>query len=588
MLVGRQPGVFVASDLGGAHNDLWCVPIDDPNHGARRITSGQADEDRPSVDSQGRWLLYTDNREGATTLVVRNLESNVDTTVQPTKIDFRQATGTVRISLRDQSTGKPVTARVSLRDEAGKFHAPPGALYRVLEDHGDGHFYCSGSAEFELPAGNYTLRVFRGPEYRVARARVVVTAAKVSAAEIPLERWTDAAMRGWYSGENHIHANYGYGHWYNTPQSLLEQCAGEDLRVCHFMVANSDTDGVFDREFFRGHPDALSTKETMLFWNQEFRSTLWGHMTLIGLKQVVEPVFTGFKDATNPWDWPTNSDIADRTHLQHALVNYTHAARNPADPYLGAYTAKGLPVDVALGKIDTLDLNGGYAATVPLWYRLLNCGFHLPASAGTDCFLNRIRSRLPGGDRVYVKVAGEFTHNAWLDGLRAGRSFVTSGPMLEFTVDDRGLGETVWIGGPKTVHARARAESQFPLNRMEIVYNGQVVAKMPMTANQQAYELDVQIPVNRSGWFSLRVAGRSHPDHAAGPLEAHTSPIYLQLAGKPTASREDAKFFLNWIDRLSLALRLRDKLPSPQIKQQVEAQLDAARLVFARIGETAK
>jgi hypothetical protein len=349
------------------------------------------------------------------------------------------------------------------------------------------------------------------------------------------------------------------------------------------MVANSDTDGVFDREFFRGHPDALSTKETTLFWNEEFRSTLWGHMTLVGIRQVVEPVFTGFKDTTNPWDWPTNSDIADRTHLQHAVANYTHAARSLADPYRGPYTAKGLPVDVALGKIDTLDLNGNYLGTVPLWYRLLNCGFRLPASAGTDCFLNRIRSRLPGGDRVYVKVDGPFAHDAWLEGLRAGRSFVTSGPMLELTVEGRGLGDTVQLPSPTTVHVRARVESQFPLNRIEVVYNGQVVAKSSVDANRQSHELDAQIPVGRSGWLSLRAAGRRHPDHMAGPLEAHSSPIYVQLAGRPTASRDDAKFFLAWIDRLSVELRQRDRLPSTEIKRQVEAQLEAARAVYTRI-----
>ena len=242
---------------------------------------------------------------------------------------------------------------------------------------------------------------------------------------------------------------------------------------------------------------------------------------------------------------------------------------------------------MALGKIDTLDLNGGYAATVPLWYRLLNCGFRLPASAGTDCFLNRIRSRLPGGDRVYVKVDGEFTHQAWLEGLRAGRSFVTSGPMLELTVEGRGPSDTVRIAGPGTVHVRARAESQFPLNRMEVIHNGQVAAKGALDGNQETHELDVQIPVNRSGWFSLRVSGRTHPDHAAGPLEAHTSPIYLQVAGKPTVSRDDAKYFLAWIERLSLALRIRERLPSPQIKQQVESQLEAARAVYARISQTA-
>ncbi|WP_410963647.1 hypothetical protein, partial [Salmonella sp. SAL4455] len=79
-----------------------------------------------------------------------------------------------------------------------------------------------------------------------------------------------------YSGESHIHANYGYGHWYNSPRSMMAQCSGEDLIVCNFMVANSDGDGVFDREYFRGRPDPLSSDSIVLYWNQEFRSTIWG------------------------------------------------------------------------------------------------------------------------------------------------------------------------------------------------------------------------------------------------------------------------------------------------------------------------
>ena len=90
-------------------------------------------------------------------------------------------------------------------------------------------------------------------------------------------------------------------------------------------------------------------------------------------------------------------------------------------------------MDAALGKVDSIDVMGSnHAAALPLWYRLLNCGFRIPASAGTDCFLNRIPSRLPGADRVYVHIDGAFTYEKWIEGLKAGRTFVTNGPMLEF------------------------------------------------------------------------------------------------------------------------------------------------------------
>lgn len=578
--------LFVVSELGGAHDDIWHVPVDESAR-ARRITSGQADETRPSISADGRWLVFTDNRNGATALVVRDLANGIDTTLPVTGFDFRSPAGTLRLTTRDKQTGRPVTARLSLVHENGKYHAPPGALHRVLDDYG--HFYCDGAANWTLPAGKYTLRAFRGPEYRATHLDFTVSDGQTHDVAVELARWTSAAERGWYSGENHIHANYGYGQWYNTPQSMLEQCAGEDLRVCNFMVANSDTDGVFDREFFRGHVDPLSAGETTLYWNQEFRSTLWGHMTLVNLTRVVEPVFTGFKDTTNPWDIPTNSDIADKTRLQKGLVNYTHGAQNPGDPYAGAYTGKGIPVDVALGKIDTLDLNASYAGTVPLWYRLLNCGFRLSPSAGTDCFLNRIRSRLPGADRVYVKIDGPFDYGAWIDGLRAGRSFVSSGPMLELTVDDRLPGDTLRLSSPREVRIVARATSQFPLNRVEVIYNGRVAASGKTDRNNGLdVPIDTGVSVPRSGWISLRAIGNTHPDHSGGPLEAHMAPVYIDVAGKPTVSREDAEYFLQWIDRISLALRLRDRVPSPELKRHVTAQLEAARDIYARIARNAE
>jgi hypothetical protein len=165
---------------------------------------------------------------------------------------------------------------------------------------------------------------------------IEIKAGETTEATASLQKWTDANARGWYSGENHIHANYGYGEYYNSPATMAVMCAGEGLNVCNFMVANSDGDGVFDREYFRGRPDPLSTNHTILYWNEEFRSTIWGHMTLVNLKQVVEPVFTGFKDTTNPYDIPSMSEISWKTHRQGGLVNYTHPASLVDDLYRGA------------------------------------------------------------------------------------------------------------------------------------------------------------------------------------------------------------------------------------------------------------
>src|SRR5262249_53073718 len=152
--------------------------------------------------------------------------------------------------------------------------------------------YAHHKAEYELPAGRYEASVVHGPEYHEARVTFEIRPGETTAQAVALKRWTNSRARGWYSGESHIHANYGFGPWYNSPRTMLLQCAGEDLAVCNLMVANSDSNGIYDREHFRGRPDPLSDERTVLYWNEEFRSTIWGHMTLLNLKHMVEPVYT--------------------------------------------------------------------------------------------------------------------------------------------------------------------------------------------------------------------------------------------------------------------------------------------------------
>src|SRR5256885_12690534 len=73
-----------------------------------------------------------------------------------------------------------------------------------------------------------------------------------------------------------------------------------------------------------------------------------------------------------------NADVADLAHAQGALFGYVHPFDTPPDP--GDTTEQltyELPVDVALGKVDYLEVMGysDHRITSGIWYRLLNCGF---------------------------------------------------------------------------------------------------------------------------------------------------------------------------------------------------------------------
>ncbi|MBM3844844.1 MAG: hypothetical protein FJ405_00980 [Verrucomicrobia bacterium] len=568
----RGSGVFVVTDRGVSYNDIWHIPLDTPLESARKWTFGQADEDWPSVSGDGRWLLHTDNSERATALTRVNLESGHRESIAIDRVDLRAPAGRLRIEVKDANTGEPLTARVSVQQHGGKFWFPLGSLYRLT--YGVGHFYLRRRTEIEVPAGRYTIQVWHGQEYSAHRQEIDVPADQTREVVCALERWIDMPARGWFSGENHIHANYGYGAWHSDPSTLRDQCEGEDLHVSNIVVANSDGEGVFDREYFLGRPDPLSTARHILYWNQEFRSTIWGHLTLGNLSQIVEPIFTGFQETTNPWDIPTNADIGERTHRQGGTVSYTHPASNLESPYDTAYAAKGLPVDAALGRVDTLDvMGGGYAASLRVWYLLLNCGFRIPAAAGTDVFVNRISSGLPGWGRAYVKLPGGLNYGDWMRGQKAGRSFVTSGPMLEMTIEGRDPGATLKFDAPGSVRVQARAQSPNPIEVIEIVVNGEITRALKPSERSRAFAANELVPIQRSGWIAARCS--------VGNGVAHVNPVYIEVAGKPIQARDDAEILLKWIDRLEADVKKRDRIPTGL--DHVQMQIDVARDVYRKL-----
>jgi hypothetical protein len=245
-----------------------------------------------------------------------------------------------------------------------------------------------------------------------------------------------------------------------------------------------------------------------------------------------------------------------------------------------------MPIDVALGKVDSIDVMGSnHQATYPVWYRLLNCGLKVPASAGTDCFLNRIVSRLPGSDRVYVHCGEKFTYQTWIDNLRAGRTFVTNGPMLRFTAGDEEAGSTVKLSGPGKLHVQGEAVSQYPLEKLEVIVNGKVAATMATDAKEPLkITVDQEIPIEQSGWIALRARGPRGADQAAAEQFAHTSAVYLDVAGRPVRSTEDAKYFITWIERLYQDVRKRNRIPARQ-QPRVEKTIADALEFYKKLAE---
>jgi len=195
---------------------------------------------------------------------------------------------------------------------------------------------------------------------------------------------------------------------------------------------------------------------------------------------------------------------------------------------------------------------------------------------------------LPGGDRVYVHVAGPLTYGGWIDGLKAGKSFVTSGPMLSFTANGMEPGAVLKVGEKPRVSVRATARSQFPLTKAELVHNGKVIATAKLAGDGLTATLDQEVTLDRGGWLAFRAEGPGTGDTATPALNAHTNPVYVEVNGVAPRSAEEARAFLKWIDQFEILLRSRNRFPTEKLRQQAQEQIEAARVVYGRIIREAK
>ena len=224
--------------------------------------------------------------------------------------------------------------------------------------------------------------------------------------------------------------------------------------------------------------------------------------------------------------------------------------------------------------------------TSEIWYRLLNCGFRLPAAAGTDAFPNFASLRGPPGlVRVFVNSRATLDPRSWLAGLKAGRTFVTNGPLLEFTLAGRGVGDEINIpSGTRPLQAVVRLRSNVPVDHLEIIGNGKVVATVPLAADRMTAADTVFVPVNGSGWYVLR----AYSDRAELPVLdlypfASTSPIYVRVGEESVRSPEDATFFVRWIERMEALMRASTAWNTPSERENTLRTLSGAREVFASL-----
>jgi hypothetical protein len=515
--------------------------------------------------------------------------------------------------------GQPTTAAFEIRDGKGRVY--PSQAKRLG---GDFFFhpqvYRNDGENVHLPAGQYTVKYSRGPEY-LAKTQMLTVGEKPMEMKFQLERWIDPATMGWYSGDHHIHAA-GCAHYERPtegvyPQDMMRHTLGEDLKIGSVLTWGPGW--YFQKTFFEGKDNEVSKADYKIRYDVEVSghpSSHTGHIVLLGLKQ------QDFPGTQRIEDWPTwGIPILKWAKGQNAVTGYAHSGWGLVIPEppgeVKRLSYEPMPFD-GIGAneyivsatqgvtdfISTVDTPWPYELTI--WYHVLNSGYRTRISGETD--FPCIYGERVGLGRSYVKQK-ELNYNDWVLGIREGRNYVSDGRshLMDFQVNDAvmGVGDSeLKLGIPGMVKVSAKVAARLeetPDNTIrglrvdqkpfwhierarmgvsrkvpvEVIVNGEPVARREIEADGKLQDVSFDVMIDRSSWVAMRILPSSH-----------TNPVWVTVGGKPVRERKSIEWALDGVERC-----FKQKIGRIRLTEQgpMTEAYDAAKAAYrARLAEAGR
>ncbi|MGB8476558.1 MAG: CehA/McbA family metallohydrolase [Candidatus Acidiferrum sp.] len=588
-----------SSYLGGEWHNLWVMPANGGD--AFPLTYNHWDSTNVRWSPDGKTLAFITNYGGAPATRI-GFQSVPGGPLGDLKIEDRKylnPRGTIELHVTD-GHGNDLPARVSVTDESGRFWAPDSSWIHAddgfdpqkqqFEAH---YFHLMTQAKLVVPGGKIKIDAMKGFEYTPVTELVEVRAGETKRVEIKLAPFENVLpdARNWISSDLHVHMNYG-GLCQDTLERLAEQAKAEGLQVVNNLIVNKEQ-RFPDIASVGKNQENFSSGSVVIISGQEFHTSYWGHRGLLDMRgSLLLPGYAGYPNTAASSLYPMNADVYDMAHAHGALVGAVHPFDEVPDPFANPpqKIMDELPVDAALGKLDYMEIVGfsDHKSTATVWYRLLNLGYRIPAGAGTDAtadYAAPIRGQV-GFDRVYVHVPHlPPTVDSWKAALEQGRTFATNGPLLEFTLGGKNLGDELKFDTAQlAVPFTAKLRSIVPVNHFEVVCNGRVAATLKLEGTRDSAEVAGSVPLKESGWCVLR----AFTDKAEYPVldkyvYATTSPVYVTIGGKPPRSPEDAKYFAAWIGRTIDVTSHYPDWNSPAEKAYVLRRLREAKSIYENL-----
>jgi hypothetical protein len=406
----------------------------------------------------------------------------------------------------DSESKRPTPVRLAFRSKEGRYIPPYGHRAEIndgwFQDYGadvklmDTSFaYVDGTFQVELPPGEVYLEMTKGFEYQAVRRKIEI---QPSQRELTLEipRLTDLRTKGWVTADTHTH--------FLSPSTALLEAQAEGLNLINLLAAQWGD--LFTNVGDLSHGPLLSPDRDSMVWvGSENRQHLLGHIGLEGVQG--KPVFPMSADGPSEAYlgdpvWTSLAEWADVCRRRQGLAVAVHFP----------YPTGEIAADIVLGKIDAVEIwpqddpKVHHKAILEFdslryldWYHYLNCGYRLPAVAGTD----KMGAYMPAGtNRVYAYLGQEeFNYPNYAKAVRAGNTFATSGPLLMFQADGHAPGAEITLGvDGGTIEVIADAQCFVPIHRLEVIFNGKPVAMREEPSGARAMHLAEKVKVQGPGW----------------------------------------------------------------------------------------
>lgn len=363
---------------------------------------------------------------------------------------------------------------------------------------GTKQFYVDKVTELNLHPGEYKIRAFKGIEFKVASQTVTVAPGNRQEITLRMERLTNLPQSGWYSADDHLHISRRNS---RENPNLLSWMKAEDINVSNFLQVGTEKGFKSNQQYAFGDEGIYQDGNYFLTSGQENpRTHFLGHTITLGAAEKID-LNKSYTDYQSFWR---------EAKRLGGISGYGHWGLGPAK--------RGIAIDAPSRLLTFVEVLQFEYAHYNVWYDVLNMGIPMTPTAGTDFPCGPWS--IPGRERFYTKVEGKFNLKNWIEGVKKGRTFVTNGPLLEFKVNGRELGDEIVLQEPGILEIDGSVSfdpERDQIEKIELVNSGEIIPLLPHHSSMGKIFIHHQLKASRTSWLALRVSGKKINE---APLEA--------------------------------------------------------------------